>query len=283
MPRVNFVKKAQQRYAMVPVIDPETGQPKRVKVMVTKSVRQEDGSYEKVQVPKTNKRGIETSRRITIADKDKPLPNLRCDFPGCDIDNREILPGTPYKFISVKRQYGGVQYNRHAAHPSWQVWEYSDSMSARVARTQKDMHDALDAFEFGTVDDFEAAKDELRDMAQGMLDEQEDVVSNMPEQLQDGSQAQQYAEALESWVDEFENADQPDESMNEEECQQCAGTGKVENPDYDSEDPEGTEEEEIDCDAEGCEDGTVKTDEPSEDWIEAARDALREAIDAAEL
>ena len=49
MARVTHVKKAQQRYATVPVIDPETGEPKRTPVM--KKVDRETGEITRSRRP----------------------------------------------------------------------------------------------------------------------------------------------------------------------------------------------------------------------------------------
>lgn len=292
MPRVIRIQSARQRYATVPVIDPETGLPKHTPVMVKKFI---DGEYREVQ--KTTKTGRPVTMAVTISDKEKPLPPLRCDFPGCQIDGGQILVGTPYKHISIKMTYGGRQLNRHQAHPDWQQWEYSSSRSAQVARQQADMHSTLEAYEFSSVEDFDDIKQQLQDMAQEQLDEQEDALGNMPEQLQDGSQAQEYRDALEEWVNEFDQADAPDDSDNTEDCQECEGTGKVscetcEGSGFvDSAEGEESQVECVDCGGDGetdcpaheCEGGQVPAEGVTEEWVEAAREALSEAIDAVQI
>ena len=93
---------------------------------------------------KTTKTGRAVFMTVTVVDKTKPKPNLKCDFRGCDIDGGEILPGTPYMHISPKSgPYGGRQLNRHQAHPAWNVWEYSSSMSARLAQIAHDFWEAI--------------------------------------------------------------------------------------------------------------------------------------------
>jgi hypothetical protein len=284
MARVTYVKSARQRYKMVPVLN-EDGSPK-----VTPVLRR-DGS------PKKTKRGREVTMRVTVQDKTQPLPNLRCDFPGCDIDGGEILPGTSYKHITPRSgPYGGTQRNRHAAHPSWNVWEYSYSRAAQVARVCNDMSEAIDSWEPTDESDFDSLRDELEQMAQEAADEAREAVDNMPEQLQDGSQAAENADMLEDWVGEFGNASAPDEEFYEDcevcdgtgetmqECDTCGGSGEVE----DDDEPEGTRQcddcggsGEVEDSCEECDGG--KTDVVSEDWIEAAREALREPVDACPL
>lgn len=284
MARVTHVKSARQRYAMVPVLDDE-GNVKRTPVMKRDGV-----------TPKTTKTGREVTMKVTVQDRSKPLPNLRCDFPGCAVDGGEILPGTSYKHITPRSgPYGGTQRNRHAGHPDWNVWEYSYSRSAQVARTVSEIHAMIDDYTMETADDFDNMRQQAQDMAQEQLDEQEEALGNMPEQLQDGSQASEYRDALESWVDEIGNADAPDEGEAFEDCDECDGTGEAKDS-CDNCDGTGTcdagTEDEDDCDecsgtgeiedsCSACDDG--KTDVLNEDWVEEAKDTLREAVDGCEI
>jgi hypothetical protein len=302
MARVTHVKKAQQRYETVPVIDEATGEQKVTPVMGR------DGEQ------KVSKRGP-VFMRVTMADKTKPLPPLECDFNGCDITDGKILPGQAYQHITPKSgPYGGRQRSRHEAHPSWQIWEYSYSVSAQAAQVQNDMHETIDGFEFTDVSDFDALRDEVAEMADAFVSDREEALSNMPEGLQDGSQAQEYVEMAESWKDEIEQASVPDGGT-EEDCADCDGTGKdevkwfVNGPDnqslsedgFDSEDEanaaladhlEANEDDDEDDwsveqgdngeDCEICE-GTGTAPGMSEDWIEEAKDAIREAVDGCEI
>lgn len=54
MARIAHVKAARQRYATVPVIDPETGEQKQTPVMVTRKVRQENGEATEVTEDQIN-------------------------------------------------------------------------------------------------------------------------------------------------------------------------------------------------------------------------------------
>jgi len=285
MPRVNRVKSARALFHTKPVLD-EDGKPKQSPVMVTKTVRNEEtGEYEKVQVQKTTKSGRPVTRAVVVQDRDRPKPNLRCDFSGCAVGDKpgEILPGQPYKFLKLRFS----QKNRHAEHPDWQHWEYSSSVAAQCAQLQQEMHSAIDSFEFTSDEDFDALKQELQDMAQGFADEREEALGNMPESLQDGSQAQEYAEAAESWVGEFDNVSEPSADALED-CETCGGEGKdtCQVCDGSQEDEEGNQCEECggtgEVECEDCDEGKTP-DTLSEDWIEEARDALREAVDAAEF
>jgi hypothetical protein len=251
MPRVTHVKKARQRYAMVPVIDPETGQPKR-------SVVTKNGE------PRTDKRGNVVTMAVTVQDRTRPLPNLRCDFPGCDIDGGEIRVGEPYQFITVRPGgRGSVQKSRHAAHRGWHYWEYSSSVRAEAARLQHDMGGEIDGFEFTAEEDFESLKASLVEQAQAFADERESAVDAMPEHLQDESEAAQYRDAAAEWVEAIEAVDGPTAEFPAE-CEACGGTGDV-----------------GDVECQDCDGG--HTEDPSEDWIDEARTNLSEAVDALEI
>lgn len=223
MPRVTHVKKAQQRYKTVPVMG-EDGQPKKTPVM-------------RNGVQKTTKRGVPVFMKVTKADKSQPLPELDCDYPGCDINGGKIAVGTPYKHITPKSgPYGGYQRNRHAEHPNWAPWEYSSSLSARVAQVQSEAGDLISSYEFSAPEDFDDLKQQVVDMASELRDEKEEAVNNMPEGLAEGSQAQEQYEALEQWVDEIDGCDAPDhddtcgdcEGSGTVDCEDCGGTGHVE-------------------------------------------------------
>jgi hypothetical protein len=269
MPRVNTVDRARQRYAMVPKTD-------------------EEGN---ALYTEQTKKGKTFRRALTVQDRTRPLPNLRCDFPGCAIDGGEILVGKPYKFITVRPGgRGSVQKNRHPEHPSWQPWEYSNSVRAEAARLVHDMGETVNSYEFTAEEDFDSLRDELAEQAQAFLDEREEAVDNMPEGLQDGSEAAEYRDSAEEWVQEIENADSPDEEYHAE-CEDCE-EGKVE---CDSDFHDGTDQGEEQCpecggtdtnpedvDCASC-DGTGRTEEVNEDWAEAAREALQEAVDSLQI
>jgi hypothetical protein len=303
MPRVTVVKRAQQRYATKPVLN-EDGSQKTV--VVTKN-----------GAPRVKKSGAETLRRITERDLTKPLPMPRCDFPDCKHESRDIAVGESYKFITTRPGGRGKRHHyRHADHPSWQYWEYSSSVRAQAARLQHDMHNEIDAFEFGEADDFDALKESLHGQAESFFQEREDAVGNMPEHLQDESEAAQYRDAAETWAEEIEGVDTPDGAEDEVDCDECSGTGKVDEDctacdagqvECDECSGTGYEDEEsgeacAECNADGTVDctscageGTIEEDcsecdgsgtvegALDDDWVEATRDALREAVDSLEI
>lgn len=268
MPRTTVVEKAQQRYYTKPVIDPETGEQKQTPVMRNGEQR-------------TTKRGKPIFMKVTERDLDRPKPNLRCDFPGCDIDGGEILPGTAYKHITPKSgPYGGTQRNRHKVHRGWYQWEYSSSLGARLAQVAHNFSQALESVE--SEDDVQSALDDAASEIESIAEEKREGASNIEDGFGHATTAseelEEIAGQLEDWAEEIKAADIPDLPDPEEiDCEDCEGTGKVDNPDYDPDDEDSEEEEQIDC--ETCDgSGTIEPDEPTDeqmdDWRSEVSDAL---------
>ena len=267
MARVTHVKRAQQRYATKPVLD-EKGQP--VKIALTKS----DGT------PKmTRAKGNRPARPIFItkteADKSQPLPLHKCGKCG-----KTIEVGDPYKWIKPKSgPYGGRLMVRCAACPTWNVWDYSSSLSAQVARIE---HEAdLDGVE--TLEDAQAVAQEAADAIRELAEQKRESASN----IEDGfghatyqsEELEQQADDLDTWADEVEGIEfpDPDEYLDEDEveCDECQGTGTVER-----QDDEGDDYTEVECDDCGGT-GQVENEDPETDWDEwrsAAQDALADAL-----
>lgn len=242
MARVTYVKRAQQRYETVPVIDPETGEQKRTPVM------RKDGTQ------KTTKKGRPVFLSLTKEDRTKPKPNLRCDFPGCS--DPEIRPGQSYKHITPRSgPYGGHQKNRHVEHPNWNVWEYSSSLSARIAEIE-DMWSSRYA-DCESEDDVTELLSEIAEEARSLASEKEEAASNIEDgfghETEQSMELVQQAESLNDWADEIESADAPEFPEPEEtDCEDCGGTGTIENKPCQT------------CDGEG----TVTPEEPTEEQIE---------------
>lgn len=194
MARVTHVKKAQQRYEQVPVIDPATGEQKATQVF------RSNGE------PKKTKRGALVFMKQTVADKSKPLPPLTCDSCG-----EEIEIGTPYKHVTPKSgPYGGRQRNRHASCPSWKSWELSSSWSARVEQATYDFN----VTDCETKEDVEAALSEVAEAIRELASESEQAADSVEEGFGHetfvSAAARERASALEDWADSIESADVPD-------------------------------------------------------------------------
>ncbi len=267
MARVTHVKKAQQRYETKPVLDPTTGEQKRTPVM------RGDGTQ------KTTKKGRLVFMDVTEADKDRPKPLLRCDFSGCTIDEGRIAIGSAYKHITPKSgPYGGTQKSRHAEHPTWQVWEYSSSLGARIAQIQHGFD--IDSAE--NADDVQSALDSVAEEIDSLAEEKRESASSIEggfgHPTSTSTELEEIADSLETWAEEVRSADIPEEPEPEEDdCDECGGSGKEDNPDYDpdeaAEDEDYSEPEEIDC-AECDGSGTVTPEEPTEEQWDEWRESL---------
>lgn len=230
MPRVTYVKSARQRYATVKVLN-EDGTPKRV------PMTKRDGT----QI--VTKRGPKFLT-LTEQDRTKPKPNLRCDFPGCTIDGGEIKPGTAYKWIKPKSgPYGGRQRSRHAAHPNWNVWEYSDSLDARLQQIAYDATSGSGDWE--SSDDVQNALDDLASQVEELGTEWAEKADNVEEGFGHSTyvsdELREKAEGLESWAEDIRNADIPDapevdDFTYDEEGEEVEDPSDLDNSDrYDSE------------------------------------------------
>jgi hypothetical protein len=235
MPQVSHIKKARQRFKMVPVLD-------------------EDGKQKEVIVNgRTRRHGGEITRKLTVADKDQPLPQ-----PTCDYCRKEIAVGMPYKVLSVRQQYGGRSYERHEACPNWQPWEYSSSLSARIAQVQSN---EIDASSLEGDEDAQALAEEVASWVRELADEKQESLDNMPDGLRDSSELSEQVDALSSWADEVESVSLPEVPSSE--CQECEGTGSI-----------GEGDEAKDCEQCGGE-GTV---EPSDEEMDAWRDEVQSEL-----
>lgn len=259
MARTTHVKHARQRYATVPVLG-DDGQP--IKIPLTNK----DGS------PKTTKHGRAVTITKTVQDRNQPLP-----MPVCGKCGKTIEPGQPYKHISPRSgPYGGRTLTRCGDCPNWHVWEYSSSLSARIAQIQHDASAELDAL--GT----DSAEDDYTQVASNAAEQIRELASEKEESassLEDGfghptyqsEELNEQAESLNSWADEVEQADIPERPEDEVDCDNCDGTGKVDPH------PGSGGLSEVDCD--DCS-GTGQVDNEGEldTWLEEARAAVEDLV-----
>lgn len=289
MARITRVAKAQPRYETKPVIDPETGQQKKVPVLHTKGPKKGE------QI--VTKRGPQFMR-ITERDLTRPKPLLKCDYPGCPEPNKEIQVGTPYKHISPRSgPYGGRQLNRHASCPDWNIWDYSSSIDARVAQVQSEGEDAIDRLE--EEDDFDSILEEIKALAEELWQEKEESLNALPESLQETGELYERVQALEEWVNGFDDADRPDFPEAESTVTRYYVTGpdgqSLDEQGFDTKDealdeletwlrnhPDEDEDDwQIEDQEEDVEDPEIDEDE-LEEWRESAKEALRDVLNAFE-
>jgi hypothetical protein len=263
MPKVHHVKRAQQRYATRPVIDPATGEQKVVPVMSSRTGQQ-----------KLSKHGRPVVRRITERDLERPLPMPQCDYPGCRHDSREIAVGSPYKWIQPS---GQRERNRHADCPTWHVWEYSSSLSARIAQIQHDGPGDDDVADADTARAWAEAKaEEIRELAEEKRESAANIEDGFGHATYQSEELEETASDLDSWADDLENVELPDPDDVEQDCLECDGAGEVE----DEDDPLAEQHEDgrpaqVPC--ETCNGtGQVSSEEA---WREEVLGALESALD----
>lgn len=280
MPKIVHVAKAQQRYATVAVLN-DDGTPQQSPVCHA-------GTF----VQKTTKRGTPVFRTVTAPDKTQPLPLHECDFKNCPEPTIDV--GTSYKHRTVKTgPTSSRTYTRHESCPDWNTWDYSNSLSARVAHIVFDAQSEIAAAtETGEVESaLASAAEEVREIAE----EKRAAAANMEEGFggatTQSEELAEQADALEEWADALAAADIPDktecpecdgdgetdcvvcESLATEECPDCNGDGKIDGEECETCTGDGT----VDCSE--C-DGTGSTScESCEDGYDF--DTWREAADEA--
>lgn len=255
MARITHVKHAQQRYEMVPVLN-EDGSTK------VKGVTNKDGS------PKLTKRGREIVQRKTQKDKTKPLPPENCGK--C---NKPIEVGSPYKWIAPRSgPYGGRRLVRCGECPSWHVWEYSSSLSARVAEVAFNFEEGMiDVDNPDTVSELLGnAAEAVREIAGEKEESAGNIVDGFGHETSQSEELTQVAEELNSWADEIDNVDVPSLPETEEmECEECGGEGVITVKFEHGEQQQDCE----DCDGLGKYTPDDPTDEQMDEWRSEVEDA----------
>jgi hypothetical protein len=262
MARTYHVKRAQQRYATKPVIDPATGQQKQTPKM-------------RRGVQMTSKSGRPVFMKVTERDLTRPLP-----MPKCSKCGTEIAVGQPYKYTEA--------YNRTIIRcgpcPAPQPWEYSSSLSALLA--QIDHEASAEISEATDRDSLEAARDNAAQAVRDLAEQKEESAQNLEDgfghETEQSNELREIADQLNSWADEIEGVDFPeDPEPGTDECPECSGHGTVECSACEGEGCDDCTDGEADCDE--C-NGTGETelDEPTEDdlatWVDEARSALEDKM-----
>lgn len=270
MARTTHVARAQQRFETVPVIDPETGEQKVTPVM-------------RNGVQRTTKKGKPITMKVTVEDRSKPKPLYVCDF--C---RNPIEIGQPYKWIQPKSgPYGGSKRTRHESCPNWAVWEYSSSLSARLAEVAHTFSQALDSVE--SEDDVQSALDDAASEVTQIAEEKREGASNIEEGFGHPTSASEELEStadeLENWASEIEGADIP-EFPEPEERYFIRGLDGGEVGEEDGYETEEEAQAELDAlieagervEGDGAEIVADTPDEPSEEQVSDWRDEVRDAL-----
>lgn len=254
MARVTVVKKAQKRYATTPVLD-EEGNPVKTPVM------RRDGTQ------KTTKSGHPIFRTKAVKDKDRPLPNLRCEKCGVEIE-----PGMSYKWVAPKSgPYGGHKRSRCMDCPYWRPSELTGSESlSMIYAAQENFEDALDGW--GRTD-----IEELRDACENFandINEAAEYCREAAQNIEDGFGHPTYqSEEMEARADTLDGAVGVAECADLEE--------------FDEDDARAIAEMEVDDEIEDeltnpdDRDDEIKRliEEAREEWADAQVEVAREALD----
>ena len=156
------------------------------------------------------------------------------------------------KYISPRLpgSLGSVTRYRCESHPDWHVWEYSTSLSARIAEIQHDGANSILMMDEDTAESTPSElADRIRDLASEKRESAENVESGFGHPVQLSEELSQQADDLEEWAGQIEMIDAVD--------------GKPDEEDQDN-DP-GSYEEAL------------------ESWLEDLRNTLQDALDGCPL
>jgi hypothetical protein len=201
MARVTVVKSARQRYATV-----QTGD--------TTPVMSRSGAQ------KVTKRGTPVVRRTVEYDYTKPLPNHTCE--NC---HTEITVGSPYKWVAPKSgPYGGRKRYRCATCPSWQPWELSNALWARIAQIVAEAQGVSTTDADDVRSALETAAEAIRDLASEKEEGAQNMEDGFGHETEQSSQLRETADSLNSWADEIDakageiedGPEEPDEDASEQ-------------------------------------------------------------------
>jgi hypothetical protein len=257
MARITRVAKAQQRYHTLPILD-AAGKP--VKIPLTR----------KSGAPRTDKRGNPVFITKTMADTSRPKPLERCDKCG-----KTIEVGSPYKHMSPKSgPYGGRRMVRCQACPDWQVWEYSSSLSARLAQVSNDFWESVSSAE--SQEDVQMALQDAQSAIEEIAQEKKDGAQNIEDgfghETSTSQDLMQQGEDLESWANEIGYLDVPNYPEAESQtCDVCGGQGATDDK------PEELCEK---CEGNGFYTPEQPTEEQLEEWRSEVQDACSQIDDS---
>lgn len=164
------------------------------------------------------------SARIRRNEDGSEKPNLKCDR-----DGKEIKPGDSYKWMSIKTgPASSRKLIRCAECPTWQPWEYSDAVWARLAQIAYDFENSL--AEINNTDDLDALIEETVGNIREIADEKRESASNLEDGFghatEKSDELSELADNLDEWANDIEGTSYTEFPEGEEECEHCHGTGK---------------------------------------------------------
>lgn len=276
MPRITRVKKAQQRFRMVPVI--KDGAP------VTVPVTKRDGS------PKLKKNGTAITRRLTVADPTQPLPNRTCGK--C---HQEIKVGDPYLWWANRSpgMRGGMKRYRCAKPECYpKPWETEGNPKrAALMQAEAEAEQALSA-EFSDAADLESIMSDfastVRDIAQEFIDSADNIESGFGTATYQSDELRERGENLESAADELESVDfedppERDDFTGEMVCPECGGSGVDDESEAEDPDDRACSKCKGEGEIEDEETAEHEYEEALDQWREEQREKASEAMSEVEL
>jgi hypothetical protein len=180
----------------------------------------------------------------------------------CDACQKAIEIGHAYKHMSIKTgAYSSRKLVRCNACPTWQVWEYSNSTSARVAQISHEARTAMESAETAdeVTDALQTAAEAVRELAEEKRDGAQNIEEGFGHPTSQSDELTSLADELDSWADALEQAEVPDfPDPDDVDCPECEG--------------KGTGGEDMDTCRE-CE-GTGHPSEPTEEQLDEWRDEV---------
>lgn len=147
----------------------------------------------------------------------------------CDQCTKPIEVGSPYKHISIKTgPTSSHKLVRCNLCPTWDVWEYSNSASARCAQIVHEAETAL--ADVTTADDasdaLQVAADAARELAEEKRESARNIEDGFGHSTTQSEELTDLADQLEDWAANLENATIPDyPDPADAECLGCEGKG----------------------------------------------------------
>jgi hypothetical protein len=149
----------------------------------------------------------------------------------CDACQKAIEAGHSYKHLSIKTgAYSSRKLVRCDACPTWQVWEYSNSTSARIAQITHEARTAMESAESPdeVTDALQVAADTVRELADEKREGAQNIEEGFGHPTSQSDELTSLADELDSWADALEQATVPDfPDPDNAECETCEGTGKI--------------------------------------------------------
>lgn len=204
----------------------------------------------------------------------------------CGRCGKELPAGSAYRWI--KFRHGGRRVRCMDPACAFRASDLTQSKMSAAYAAQENAEDSIG--DLSSVEDIKALAEETADAIQEVADEYQESADNIHEHFEESATADEceeqaqnlgdWAETIRDSVSDFEDDFQPTNGFNEEGdrvCPSCGGEVEADDTYW------------MCCDVTGCgESGDIDPsddDEPRDDegrtreeWLEAARDALQEAL-----